>query len=102
VAEAVEAWATMPLPDLMDRLQRTTLQLCTQIESHAVDEGAYQRKFWDHWQKCPEEWSVAAANRDCERVCKELDEVRILSRALVESMTVRRDSLIAILTARSR
>lgn len=91
----------MPLPDLMGRLQATTTELCSLIEMHAADEGAYQRRFWTHWQEIPVEWTVAAANRDCERVCKELDEQRTLSRALVEAARVKRDSLIAILEART-
>lgn len=99
--EAVEAWATMPLPALMTSVQNTTGQLATAIGELAADEGAYQRKFWEHWQKAPAEWSVAAATRDCERVCKELDEARILRRALVESLTVKRDSMLAILRART-
>jgi hypothetical protein len=100
--ESVEGWATMPLPDLMAKVEATSVSLSNKIQEHAADEGAYQRKFWTTWQELPEDWSVAAANRECERQCKGLDEERILSRALVESLTVKRDSMVAILEARSR
>ena len=92
----------MPVDELMQLIENTTTQLARDIESHALDEGAYQRAFWTHWEKLPEEWSVAAANRDCERACKHLDENRILSRSVVESRTVKRDSMLAILAARAK
>lgn len=98
---SVEAWATMPLPDLMQTIQNTTLSLALQIQTLAADEGAYQRKFWSRWQELSPELSVAAATRECERACKELDEQRTLSRAMVESMTVKRDSMLALLSART-
>lgn len=100
--EAPEAWGTMPIDDLMALVESTTTLLGSAFQELAADEGAYQRRFWDHWQKLPEEMSVAAANRDCERVCKELDEQRILGRALVETLRVKRDSLVSILQARTK
>lgn len=99
---APEAWGTMPVEELMALVETTTGQLGSALQELAADEGAYQRKFWEHWQKVPEEWSIAAANRDCERVCKELDEQRILGRALVETLKVKRDSLVSILEARTK
>ena len=91
----------MPLPDLIQAIQNTTLTLASAIAETARNEAAYQRRFWSTWQKVPEDWSIAAANRACEQDCSALDEERILSRALVESLTVRRDSMIAIMRART-
>ena len=92
----------MPLEDLMGLLQKTTDQLASQIESTALDDGAYNRRFWSHWQELPPDMSIAAANRECERECKELYEVRAISGALVESYRVKRDALVAILSARAK
>lgn len=92
----------MPLESLIALLQSTTDKLALQIESTALDDGAYNRKFWSHWQELPPEMSIAAANRECERECKELYEVRAISTALVESYRVKRDALVAILAARAK
>lgn len=100
--EAPEQWATMPLEELMRLLQTTTQNLGTQIESCAVDDGAYQRKFWSHWQTLDASLSVAAMTRECEWACKELYEVRAIGQGLVESYRVKRDALVAILAARAR
>jgi hypothetical protein len=102
LSEAVEDWATMPIPDLIKSIQGLTGQLYEQIKRHAVDEGAYQRSFWAHWQTLPPEMSVAAQNRQCEWKCSLLDEARILSRSLVEAMRAKQESMLAILGARVR
>lgn len=102
MAEGPESWGTMPLDDLMALLQRTTAQLSAQIESLAVDEGAYHRKFWTHWQELPEGMTIAAMNRECEMACKELSEVVTLGTAVRESMLAKRDALVAILGARAK
>lgn len=91
----------MPLDELMALLERTTAGLSKQHEEVALDEAAYHRQFWTHWQKLPEEMSIAAMNRDCEMVCKVQTEALILSRALREGMLAKQGALIAILAARS-
>lgn len=102
MTEAVEDWATMPIPDLIRSIQHLTVQLHGLIQAHAADEGAYQRTFWAHWQTLPPDMSVAAQTRQCEWKCSALDEARILSGALVESMRVKQDSMLSILGARVR
>lgn len=102
MTEAVEDWATMPVPDLIKSIQKLTAQLAEQIKIHAADEGAYQRTFWTTWQQLDPDLSVAAQNRHCEWKCSALDEARILSRALLESMKVKQESMLAILSARVR
>lgn len=102
MSEAVEDWATMPIPDLIKSIQTLTGQLYEQIKIHATDEGAYQRTFWAHWQTLPPEMSVAAQNRQCEWKCSVLDEARILSRGLLEAMKAKQESMLAILGARVR
>jgi hypothetical protein len=100
--ESVEGWATMPVEELMHTLEVTTLSLAQDIESHALDEGSYQRKFWTMWQHLPEGMTVAAMNRDCELECRVLNEARILSQSIVESRTAKRDAIVAILAARAK
>jgi hypothetical protein len=102
MAEAPEAWGTMPLEDLMALLQRTTDQLATQFQEVAIDEGAYHRKFWSHWQNLPEGLSVAAMNRECEMECKELAETVTLGTSIRESLVAKRDALVAVLSARAK
>lgn len=100
--EAVEDWATMPIPDLIKSIQRLTVQLYAGIKAHAADEGAYQRAYWTHWQTLSPEMSVAAQNRECEWKCSALDEARTLSRGLMEAMKAAQTSMLAILSARVR
>jgi hypothetical protein len=102
VTEAVEDWATMPIPDLIRSIQKHSSLLYTQITVHAADEGAYQRAFWARWQHLPPELSVAAANRACEAHCSALDDERTISRGLVEAMRAKQESMLAILGARVR
>jgi hypothetical protein len=102
VTEAVEDWATMPIPDLISSIQLLTVQLYDGIKKHAADEGAYQRTFWAHWQTLSPEMSVAAQNRQCEWYCSKLDEERAISRGLVEAMRAKQESMLAILSARVR
>lgn len=99
--EAPESWGTMPLDELMALLQSTTERLSTQFEEVAMDEGAYHRQFWKHWQDLPGDMTIAAMNRDCELVCKELREQVILGTSIREGLTAKRDALVAILEARS-
>ena len=96
-----ESWATMPLDGLMALLQSTTERLSTQFEEVAMDEGAYHRQFWAHWQKLPEDMTIAAMNRDCELVCRTLREQVILGTSIREGLMAKRDALVAILEARS-
>lgn len=92
----------MPIEELMEALETTTMALAADIENHALDEGSYQRKFWTIWQQLPEGMSVAGMTRDCELECRVLDEARILSRSLVEGRTAKRDAIVAILSARAK
>jgi hypothetical protein len=101
MAEAPEEWGTMPLPDLMRLLQTTTEQLAEQHKSVAIDEGAYHRKFWSVWTQLPDDFSVAASQRECERHCKELREEVILATSIREGLTAKRDAIAAILAART-
>lgn len=100
--EAPESWGTMPLDELMALLQSTTEKLVVQHKEVALDEGAYHRKFWTHWQELPEGMTVAAMNRDCEMVCKGLAEEVTLAKSLREAHQVKQTALIAVLAARSR
>ena len=86
----------------MGLLEATTGQLATQIQELAVDQGAYQRKFWHTWTQLPEDMSVAGANRECERHCAELQEQVILGTSLVEGIKAKRDAIVAILSARTK
>jgi hypothetical protein len=99
---APEAWGAMPIDELMVLLETTTKQLATQIQELAVDQGAYHRKFWATWTQLPEDFSVAAANRECERHCAELQEQVTLGTSLVEGLRAKRDALVAILAARAK
>jgi hypothetical protein len=91
----------MPVVDLIDLLEATTARLAKQYEEVALDQGAYHRKYWSHWQMLPDEMSVAAMNRDCELVCKELQETVILGTSILEGFKAKRDALIAVLASRS-
>ena len=102
MTEAVEDWATMPIPDLIKSIQTLTSQLYDQIKTHAADEGAYQRTFWTHWQTLSADMSVAAQNRECEWKAHLLDGQRIISRGLLEAMKAQQESMLAILGARVR
>ena len=102
MAEAPESWGTIPIDDLMDLLEVTTHRLAKQYEEVAMDEGAYHRQFWGHWQKLPEGISIAAMNRECEMECRALNESVILSRSLLEGYLAKRDALVAILSARAK
>jgi hypothetical protein len=91
----------MPLDDLMALLQSTTKALAKQHEEVALDQAAYHRQFWTHWQKLPEEMSIAAMNRDCEMVCRVQTEALILSQSIREGMIAKQTAIMAILAARS-
>jgi len=92
----------MPIEELMTLLQRTTEALSRQIEEVGVSEGSYQRSFWTEWQKLPyEDLSIAAMNRECEMRCRALREVVTLDQSLCESYRAKRDTLAAILAART-
>jgi hypothetical protein len=91
----------MTLGALVDLLQSTTERLAKQYEEVALDEGAYHRFFWTHWQGLPEGMTIAAMNRDCELICKELRESWILSQSLLEGFRAKRDALVAVLASRS-
>jgi|SRR5215831_827872 len=97
-----ETWATVPIEDLMVLVEVTTAQLSGQLQELAVDQGAYHRQFWSIWTQLPEEMSVAAANRECERHCAQLQEQVILATSLVEALKAKRDALVAILAARTK
>jgi hypothetical protein len=101
VPNAPESWGTIPLGDLIALLEVTTGRLSKQYEEVALDQGAYHRKYWSHWQQLPEDMSVAAMNRDCELVCKELQETVILGTSILEGLKAKRDALIAVLASRS-
>lgn len=92
----------MPVESLIDLLQRTTEKLVVQHQEVAVDDGAYNRKFWTVWQQLPDGLSVAAMNRECEMACKELREQVILGESLREGLIAKRDALVAILSARTK
>ena len=109
--EAPESWGTIPIDDLMDLLQATTERMIGppdaeglrgQYAELAMDEAAYHRKFWATWQELPADMSIAALNRECEMVCRHLNESVILSRAVLESLLAKRDALVAILAARAK
>jgi hypothetical protein len=101
VPEALEAWATMPLADLMQRVQNISQRLAADIENHAQDELAYRRAWWTHWQQCPLEWSVAAAVKDCDKHTLAQYDVKELSRVIMEQQSIKREGMIAVLKART-
>lgn len=92
----------MPIESLIDLLQRTTEKLVVQHQEVAMDEGAYHRKFWTIWQQLNPDAAIAAKNRECELVCKELREQVILGESLREGLIAKRDALVAILHARTK
>jgi hypothetical protein len=102
VAEAPEAWGTMPIEGLMGLLEETTEKLIVQHQEVAVDEGQYNRKFWTTWQQLPDGMTIAAMNRECEMACKELREMVILGESVREGLVAKRDALVAILHARTK
>lgn len=91
----------MPLDELMALLQTTTTSLVSQHQEVALDQAAYHRRYWSHWQKLPEGLSIAAMTRECEMHCKEMDEAVRLSEQIREGLIAKRDALVAILAARS-
>lgn len=95
------SWATMTLGDLLNLLQSTTEQLRKAQETVAMDESAYHRKFWSHWQELEQGLSVAAMTRECERVCRSLNEEWIVSRSLLAGYTAKQHALIAALGSRA-
>ena len=100
--EAPESWGTIPIDDLMALLEETTNRLSTQYQEVALDEGAYHRMFWKTWQELPEGLSIAAMNRECEMVCRTLNEEVILKRSILEALLAKRDAVVAILSARTK
>jgi hypothetical protein len=102
VPEAPESWGTIPIDDLMAKVEDTTNRLSTQYKEVALDQGAYHRKFWKTWQELPEGLSIAAMNRECEMACAQLNEEVLLKRSLLESLLAKRDALVAILSARAK
>lgn len=96
-----ESWGTMPVEGLIDLLQSTTTALTRQFGEVALDEAAYHRTFWEHWQKLPSDMTVAAMNRDCELVCRQLREEVILKTSLREGLQAKQTALIAAIAARA-
>ena len=56
----------------------TLIDTIVEFEEVALDQGTYHRQYWTHWQQLPEDMSVAAMTRDCELVCRVLQEQVIL------------------------
>ena len=98
---APESWGIVSVGELIALLEDTTARLAAQFQNLALDQGSYHRKFWSHWQTLPEDMSVAAMNRDCELVCKELQEEVILGTSLLEALKAKQAALIAVIAARS-
>lgn len=94
-------WATMPLADLMNLVQSEAIRLVRYIEQAGVDEGAYQRAYWEHWRKIPRDWGVTLAMRDCELACQALDEQRHISSTLRDGQRAKYEALVVVLRARS-
>lgn len=92
----------MPLDELIGLLELTSISLKEQFEEVAMDEAAYHRQFWTHWQKLPVDISIAAMNRECEMECQVRRESVILSTSLRESLIAKQQALIAVVAARSR
>ena len=57
--EPEESWGTMPLDKMLALLQATTTSLAKAHETCAMDEAAYHRKYWTHWQELDSSLSVA-------------------------------------------
>jgi hypothetical protein len=99
-APGSESWGSMPLEQLIDLLELTTRQLRKQLEETAMDQAAYHRRYWEHWQQLPEGMTVAAMTRDCEMVCRVLNESVILGTSLREGFSAKQTALIAAIGAR--
>lgn len=95
------SWATMDLGSLLELLQSTTERLRKAHETVAMDEAAYHRKYWVHWQELPGELSIAAMTRECERVARSLNEEWIISKSLLAGLTAKQHALIAALGSRA-
>lgn len=98
--EPEESWGTAPLESLIALLQSTTGLLRKAHETVAMDEIAYQRKFWTTWRQLDPTLSVAAMNRYCEDECSALNEEWIMSRSILAGITAKQHALIAAIGSR--